>query len=81
MADLGPNPDLWMVTCGTRPPLKGLFYTQKCLSENLALLVVLLKQLLANCMNDCQPSCCSATLQRTEWDLLSFSGYCFVITV
>jgi len=42
MADRGPNPHLWMVTAGPRQPLKGLFYTQKFLSQNLALLAVLL---------------------------------------
>jgi len=74
MADRGTNPDLWMVTGGPRQPLKGLFYTQKCLSKNLALLAVLLKQLLANCMSDCQSSCCSTILQLTELDLLFLSG-------
>jgi len=53
MADRGPNPDLWIVTGGPRQPLKGLFYTRKCLSQNLALWAVLLKQLIVNCMSDC----------------------------
>jgi len=52
MADRGPNPDLWMATVGPRQPLKGVFYTQKFLFQNFALLVVLLKHLLlANCAN------------------------------
>jgi len=34
MADRGPNPDLWMATAGPRQPLKGVFYTQKFLSQN-----------------------------------------------
>jgi len=46
MADRGPNPDLWVATAGPRQPLKGVFYTQKFLSQNFALLVVLLKHLL-----------------------------------
>jgi len=51
MADRGPNPDLWMATAGPHQPLKGVFYTQKFLSQNFALLVVLLKHLLlANCV-------------------------------
>jgi len=51
MADRGPNPDLWLATAGPRQPLKGVFYTQKFLSQNFALLVVLLKHLLlANCV-------------------------------
>jgi len=43
MADRGPNPDLWMVTAGPRQPHKGVFFTQKFLSQNLALLAVHLK--------------------------------------
>jgi len=40
-----------MATAGIRQPLKGVFYTQKFLSQNLAFLVVLLKHLLlANCV-------------------------------
>jgi len=55
MADRGPNPDLWMVPVGPRQLLIRLFFTQKCLSQNLALLAMLLKkQLLANCMSDCK---------------------------
>jgi len=51
MADRGPNPDLWMATAGPRQPLKGVFYTQKFLSQNFAFLVVLLMHLLlANCV-------------------------------
>jgi len=51
MADRGPNPDLWMAKAGPRQLLKGVFYTQKFLSRNFALLVVLLKHLLlANCV-------------------------------
>jgi len=45
MADRGPNPDLWMATAGPRQPLKDAFYTQKFLSQNFALLAVLLKHL------------------------------------
>ena len=43
MADRGPNPGLWMVTAGPRQPLKGVLYIQKFLSQNVALLAVLLK--------------------------------------
>jgi len=51
MADRGPNPDLWAVTAGPRQPLKGIFFTQKFLSQNFSLLAVLLKHLLlANCV-------------------------------
>jgi len=42
MADRGPNPDLWMVKSGPRQPLKLVFYTQKCLSQNLEILPVFL---------------------------------------
>jgi len=44
MADRGPNPHLWMVTAGPRQPLKGVPYIQKFLSQNGALLAVLLRQ-------------------------------------
>jgi len=44
MADRGPNPDLCMVTAGPRQPLKEVFYTQKFLSQNFAILTVLLIQ-------------------------------------
>jgi len=51
MADRGPNPDLWTATAGPRQPLKGVFCTQKFLSQIFALLAVLLKHLpLANCV-------------------------------
>jgi len=40
MATRCPNPELWMATGGPRQPLKGVFYTQKFLSQNFALLVV-----------------------------------------
>jgi len=51
MADHDPNPGLWMATAGPRQPLKGVLLTQKFLSQNFALLVVLLKHLLlANCV-------------------------------
>jgi len=43
MADHGLIPDLWMVTAGPHQPLKGVFYTQTCLSQNLVLLALLLK--------------------------------------
>jgi len=42
LADRGPNPDLWMLKSGPRQLLKVVFYTQKCLSQNLAMLPVLL---------------------------------------
>jgi len=77
MTDRGPNPHLWMLTAKPRQPLKGLFYTQKFSSQNLELLAILLKQLLANYMSNCQSSssCCSALLQRTpELGLLSLPG-------
>jgi len=55
MADRGPNPDLWVVPAGPRQLLKRLFFTQKFLSQNLALLAMLLKkQLLAKRMSDCK---------------------------
>ena len=51
MADRDQNPDLWMATAGPRQPLKGVFYTQKFLSQNFVLLAVHLKHLLlANCV-------------------------------
>jgi len=51
MAHRGPNPDLWMVTAGPRQPLKGVFFTQRFLSQNFSLLAVLSKHLLlANCV-------------------------------
>jgi len=43
MADHGPNPALWVVTARPRQRLKGVFYTQKFLSQNLTFLAVLLK--------------------------------------
>jgi len=43
MADRDPNPGLWMVTVGPCQPLKSVFYTQMFLSQNLALLALLLK--------------------------------------
>jgi len=46
LADRGPKPDFWMATIGTHQPLKGVCYTQKFVSQNFALLVVLLKYLL-----------------------------------
>jgi len=45
MADRGPNPDLWMLTDGPCQPLKGVFYTQTFLSQNLALLAFTSKAL------------------------------------
>jgi len=51
MADRGPNPNLWMVTAGPRQPLKGVFFTQKFLSQNFSLLAAFPKHLLlANCV-------------------------------
>ena len=56
MVDRDLNPDLWMATVGPCKPLKGVFSTQKFLSQNFAILAALLKDLLlANC-------CCSAKL-------------------
>jgi len=43
MADRGPNPDLWPVKAGPHQALKRAFYSQKLLSQNLALLAVLLR--------------------------------------
>jgi len=75
MADHNLNPDLWMLTAGPRQPLKGLLYAQKFLSQNFAFLALLPKQLLANCMSNCQSSCCLALLQRIpELGLLSLPG-------
>jgi len=42
LADRGPNLDLFMVKSGPRQLLKVVFYTQKCLSQNLAILPVIL---------------------------------------
>jgi len=39
--DHGPNLDLWLVMAGPCQPLKGLFNTQKFLSQNLVLLAIL----------------------------------------
>jgi len=51
MADHGLTPDLWMATTRLRQPLKGVFFTQKFLSQNFALLIILLKHLLLdNCV-------------------------------
>jgi len=51
MADRGLNLDFWMATARPRQRLKGVFYTHKFLSQNFALLAVLLKHLLlANCV-------------------------------
>jgi len=84
MADRGPNPDLRMATARPRQPLKGVFYTQKFLSRNFALLAILLKPLLlANCVNVDQAVVqlnCSAHLSWSSYDLLVQSN-CFVIIV
>ena len=75
MADCGPNPYLWMVTTGPRQHLKGVLYTQKFLSQNVALLAVLLKHNSSPTVGDCRSSCRPATLQRTpELGLLCLSG-------
>ena len=60
MADSGLNPDLWTVKAAPHQPVKGVFYTQRFLSKNLALLAVLLRQLY-----NCQSSFCLIILQRT----------------
>ena len=82
MADCGPNPDLWMA--GHRQLLRGVFYTQKFLSQNFALLVVLLKHLLlANCVIFDQAVFqlnCGAYLSWASYDFLVQSN-CFVIIV
>jgi len=84
MADRGPNPDLWMATVGPRQPLKGALYTQKFLSQNFALLAVLLKHLLLiNCAIVNQAFVqlnCSAHLSWASYDFLVQSN-CFVIIV
>jgi len=51
--DRGPNLDLWMATAGPHQPRKGVFYTQKFLSQHFALLAVLLKHL--PYLLDCKP--------------------------
>jgi len=85
MSDRGPNPDLWMVTAGPHQPLKGVFYTQKFLSQNFALLAVLLKHLLlANCVIVDQAVVqlnCSAHLSWESYDFLVQISNCFVINV
>jgi len=42
-----------MVPAGPRQLLKRLFFAQKFLSQNLALLTMLLKKQLTMCMSDC----------------------------
>jgi len=82
MAGRGPNPDLWMETAGPHQPLKGVFYAQKFLSYNSALLAVLLKHLLlANCVTIDQAVVqlnFRAHLSRANYDFL-VQSYCFVI--
>jgi len=84
MADRGPNSDLWMSTAGPRQPLKGVFYTQKFLAQNFALLAVLLKHLLlANCVivdHAVVQLNCSAHLSWASYAFLVRSN-CFVIIV
>ena len=84
MAGRGPNPDLWMETAGPHQPLKGVFYAQKFLSYNSALLAVLLKHLLlANCLIIDQAVVqlhCSAHLSCASYDFL-VQSICFVIIV
>ena len=82
MADRGLNPDLWMVTAGPRQPLKGVFYTQRFLSQNFALLAVLLKHLLlTNCVIVVQAVVqLPAHLSWATYDFLVQSN-CFVIIV
>jgi len=43
MADRGPNLDLWMLNAGPHQALKGVFFKQSFLSQNLVLLAVLLR--------------------------------------
>jgi len=84
MADRGPNPDFWMATAGPRQTHEGVFYTQKFLSQNFALLAILLKHLLlANCVIVDQAVVqlnCSAHLSWASYDFLVQSN-CFVIIV
>jgi len=74
MVDRRPNPDLWMAKAGPRQSLKGVFYTQKFLSQNFALLAVLLKHLLlVNCAIVDQAVVqlnCSAHLNWASYDFL-----------
>jgi len=44
MSDCVPNPGHWIVMAGPRQPLEGVLYIQKFLSQNVALLAVLLNQ-------------------------------------
>jgi len=73
-----------MATAGPRQLLKGVFYTQKFLSQNFALLAVLLKHLLlANCVIVDQAVVqlnCSAHLSWASYPFLVQSN-CFVIIV
>jgi len=73
-----------MATAGTRQPLKCVFYTQKFLSQNFALLAVLLKHLLlVNCAIVDQAVVqlnFSARLSWASYDFLVQSN-CFVIIV
>ena len=84
MVDRGPNPDLWMATAGPHQPLKCVFYTQKFLSPNFALLAVLTKHLLLdNCVIVDQAVVqlnCSAHLSWASYDFLVQSN-CFVVIV
>jgi len=73
-----------MATPGPRQPLKGGFYTQKFLSQNFSLLLVLLKHLLlAKCVIVNQAVVqlnCSAHLSWASYNFLVQSN-CFVIIV
>jgi len=84
MADRGPNPDLWMATAEPCQPLTGVFYSQKFLFQNFALLAVLLKHLLlANCVIVDQAVVqlnCSEHLSCASCKFLVQSN-CFVIIV
>jgi len=83
MADHGPNRDLRMATPGSRQHLKGAFYTQKFLSQNFALLAILLKHLLLDhcvIVDQSVQLNCSAHLSWASYDFLVQSN-CFVIIV
>ena len=53
MADRGPNQNFWTVKAAPHQPLKGVFYTQRFLPQNLTFLAVLPRQ-----FHNCRSSYC-----------------------
>jgi len=75
MTDRGSNPGLWMATVGPHQPLKGVFYTQKFLSQNFCAFGRTSKAFTPRQLCDCRSSCSSAKLQCIpELGKLRFSG-------